>query len=92
MIRLIAAGVILSLACGAQAGGNPDIRMYIDFDPPNYVHEVQPELYTTFEAHVCIDRIGEGVSVVSFAMNDVTEDCLGVVAAPSFVANFLPPP
>jgi len=92
MSRLIAAGVILSLACSAHAGGNPDIRMYIDFDPPNYVHEVQPELYTTFEAHVCIDRIGEGVSAVCFAMNDLSEDCLGVVTPPSFVVNFLPPP
>lgn len=92
MVRLLAAGLVLALACNAQAGGNPDIRVYIDFDPPNYVHEIEAEIYTVVEAHVCLDRIGDGFTSISFAMNNPAADCPGVVAAASYVTLLMPPP
>jgi hypothetical protein len=92
MSRLLVIVALVALACSARAGGNPDVRIYIDFDPPNYVHETEAELYTTIEAYVCMDSIGEGVTSVSFAMNDPSEDFPAVVAALSFTQYWMPPP
>jgi len=39
MNRLVAMAVVLLVASGALAGGNPNVVAYIDFDPPNRVHE-----------------------------------------------------
>ena len=83
MNRLLALGLVL-LACSAHAGGNPDIRIYIDFDPPNYVHEIMPEQYTTFDAYVCLDQVGEGVTCASFRLPDLVEECPGVIATGSW--------
>ena len=80
MNRFAIAGLVIALACVAHAGGNPDVRIYIDFDPPNYVHEITPEQYTSFDAYVCLDQIGEGVLCASFALSDLTEECPGVIA------------
>jgi hypothetical protein len=85
MNRLLAVILAVALACAAHAGGNPDIRIYIDFDPPNYVHEIQPELYTTIQAYVCVDNVGDGVGSVSFRMNDFLAQYPGVFAAPSWM-------
>ena len=84
MNRLLALGLVL-LACIAHAGGNPDIRIYIDFDPPNYAHSVQPEVYTSVEAYVCLDQIGEGVSSIAFGLSDVAVDCPGVLSTGGWV-------
>ena len=79
MNRLLAVVLVALLACSAHAGGNPDVRAYIDFDPPNYVHAISPELYTTVEAYLCLDSIGEGVTCVSFMMERPDEACPGVL-------------
>lgn len=92
MSRLLVAAALVAVACSAYAGGNPDVRIYIDFDPPNYVHAIEAQLYTTIEAYVCLDNVGEGVTSVSFAMNDPSSDCPGVVVAPSWVPYLMPPP
>ena len=89
MSRLIAAGLVVALVCTAHAGGNPDVRIYIDFDPPNYVHEIPaPALYTTIEAYVCLDQLDEGVMLLSFRMDDPLEACPGVFATASFTRLF----
>ena len=92
MNRLLVVSVVVALTCTAQAGGNPDVRVYIDFDPPNYVHEIEAELYTTIDAYVCLDSIGEGFTAVSFALSDPLADCPGVVATAAWVSLLLPPP
>jgi len=84
MNRLLIVALLVAFASSAYAGGNPDIRIYVDFDPPNYVHEATPELYTTIEAHICMDMIGEGFSSVSFRMEDPLIVCPGTMAPPSF--------
>jgi hypothetical protein len=50
----------LSVACPASAGTNPDVRIYLDADPPNYVHEVHPDASETFDVYVCLDCLGYG--------------------------------
>ena len=92
MSRLLVAGFVVLLACAAYAGGNPDVRIYFDFDPPNYTHEIEADLYTTVDAYVCLDHVGEGITVVSFAMNDPSEDCPGVVAVLGWSPYLAPPP
>lgn len=91
MMRVAIAGLVVALACGAWAGGNPDVRIYIDFDPPNYVHEIQPELYSIPRAYVCLDRVGGGVAAISFAMNDPLATCPGVLAAATWTSYIFSP-
>jgi hypothetical protein len=81
MNRLVITGLVLALACTAWAGGNPDVRCYIDFDPPNYVHAVTPEPYETIEAYVCLDRLGEGMTSVSLCIDNPDEGCPGCFAS-----------
>jgi len=89
MEHLLISGLVLLLACTACAGGNPDARIYIDFDPPGYVHEISPELYTTIEADIYLDQLDEGMESVSFRLTDVQAEYPGVFASPSFI-NMLP--
>jgi hypothetical protein len=88
MNRIVIAGLVLLLACSAYGGGNPDIRVYFDFDPPNYVHEVYPALYTDVQAYLCLDNVDEGVTTVSFRMDSPDEACPGVLLAPNWVDYF----
>jgi hypothetical protein len=92
MSRLLAIVALVALACSAYAGGNPDIRIYIDFDPPNYVSEIEADIYTMIDAYVCMDSIGEGMTGVSFAMNDPSVDFPGVVVVPTWSPYLMPPP
>jgi len=78
MNRLLTAGLLLLFACSAHAGGNPNVRAYIDFDPPNYVHAISPALYATVEAYLCLDNVEEGVTSISFTMQRPDEACPGV--------------
>ena len=88
MSRLLALGLVAVMVSSVSAGGNPDVRIYIDFDPPNYVHSIEPEVYTAARAHVCLDQIGDGVSSVSFRLPDLATDCPGVFAPASWVCNW----
>jgi hypothetical protein len=47
--------MIPALTAIASAGQNPYIRAYIDFDPPNYVHEVYPAPYTVVTTYLVLD-------------------------------------
>ena len=86
MHRLLIAALVVLLASSAHAGGNPDARIYIDFDPPNYVHEFTPELYTEFSAYVYLDQLGEGMTAVSFRLTNLLEEYPGVCAPPGFIS------
>jgi hypothetical protein len=45
-----------SISIGPEVQGlNPDVRTYIDFDPPNYVHSASPEPYTVVDAYLVLD-------------------------------------
>jgi hypothetical protein len=60
MKRLLIAVAILAFAAAAYAGMNPDIRIYLDVDPPNVVNEIHPDASATFNVYVCLDCFGEG--------------------------------
>jgi hypothetical protein len=83
-MRIAMVILALSVASIAFAGGNPDVTCYIDFDPPNQVHYIEPAAYTSVDAYVCFTGIDMGLTSASFRLTDVTTACPGVSAPPSF--------
>jgi hypothetical protein len=59
MKRLLIAMVIMAFATTAFAGANPDVRIYLDADPNNHIHEIHPLPSETFDVYVCLDCFGE---------------------------------
>jgi hypothetical protein len=57
---LLAVLMVGAFAVTAFAGTNPDVRIYLDVDPPVGVHEVHPTPGSTFDVFVCMDCLGEG--------------------------------
>ena len=88
MSRLLALGLVAVLVSGAAAGGNPDVRVYIDFDPPNYAHEMVPVPYETFDAYVCMDNVEGGVTTVSFRVTDLVAEYPAVFATQNWTQLF----
>jgi len=88
MSRLLTTVLVVLFASAAYAGGNPDVRAYFDFDPPNYVHAAQPAPYTSVDVYLCIDHLGEGVTSVSLSMVDPAESCPSVIIAASWTDLF----
>jgi hypothetical protein len=84
MGRLVLAVLLVCLTVPVFAGGNPNVRAYMDFDPPNYVFECTPTPYEEFDAYVCIDQLSEGMMSVAFRMEDPMTACPGVFAAASW--------
>ena len=60
MKHLLICLLIGSLAVPALADQNPDIRIYLDADPNNHVHEIHPGPSLTFNVYVCLDCFGPG--------------------------------
>ena len=60
MRRFVILLVALLLAHAAVADQNPDIRVYLDFDPPNEVNRIDPEPGTIFDVYVVLDCFGPG--------------------------------
>lgn len=57
----------------ASAVANPNVFVYVDFDPPNMVHRVDPEPYDVVEAYLMIDCVPDGFLAICFAV-DVTPE------------------
>jgi hypothetical protein len=89
MTRLFALGLVVMLVGTAHAGGNPDVRIYIDFDPPNYAHSISPEPYTAVEAYICLDNLGIGFDSVSLALTDLSVEYPGL-CSPQSITYLLP--
>ena len=85
MRRLLVCLAVLAWASASVAGGNPEVRAYIDFDPPNYAHAVTPEPFETVSAYVCLDQIGEGITSVSLRIDNPLESCPGCFATAGWV-------
>jgi hypothetical protein len=51
--------LVAFIAAPVFAEQNPDIRIYLDVDPPAKVHEIHPEPNATFDVYVCFDCFGE---------------------------------
>jgi hypothetical protein len=76
--RLLVVALVGLVASSAHAGGNPGVRIYIDFDPPNYMHSIVPEPYSEVEAYICLDNLSTGMTSVSFAMTDLQVEYPGL--------------
>jgi hypothetical protein len=50
--------ILATSAAQATAVQSPNIRVFLDADPPNHVHEICPEPQTVFEVYVCFDCFG----------------------------------
>lgn len=60
----------------AIAGQNPDIRCYVDYDPPNYVHRADPTIGVPTEAYIVLDGFGScdpGVGMTAISIK-ITPD------------------
>jgi len=89
MKAIALAALVLVLAAGT-AVANPIVGewLFIDFDPPNFTHRVDPQIYTAFDAYLMLDlrnSVEPEFTSVSFRL-DVTP---GVSSTPVF-ANLLP--
>jgi len=58
-ILALATAILLLWCCSALAAQNPDARIYLDVDPPNLVHRVDPSPSATFDVYVCVDCFGQ---------------------------------
>ena len=85
MRQALAIVFLLICASVAFAGGNPQVRAYIDFDPPNYVHDVTAEPYVTVSAYVCLDQLDDGMTTVSLCIDNPVESCPGCIATAAWV-------
>jgi hypothetical protein len=89
-MRTIAMALLAVMVAGSAAA-NPIVGnwLYIDFDPPNYSHEIYPELYETVEAYLMFSHPdlypSQGFTTLSFALS-VTP---GMSNPPAFI-NLLP--
>jgi len=48
----------LLLVGSGLAGQNPDIRVYLDFDPPSGVDRIDPDVGTFFNVYILLDCFG----------------------------------
>ena len=78
---MILVGLLVVAAVSSFAGGNPGVRVYIDFDPPNYVSEYTPAPSELFRACVCVDKLTEGLMSVALRTEDPMTACPGVFGA-----------
>jgi hypothetical protein len=73
MRTLIALLLVGALAVPAMGGANPNVRCYVDFDPPNYVHYLldQPMGQYTDVGCLMLDCIPGGITTVSLKVTVV---------------------
>ena len=68
------------LLIAAAAIANPiAVEMYVDFEPPNYVHSIYPAPYTTVNAYITMDLVmlyGQDVYAVSFDVDMLFGDAI----------------
>jgi hypothetical protein len=89
MRALLFVSLALLTATTAFAGQNPNITMYVDFDPPNYDFRGDPTANSTIDVYLCCDTFGPGGALrgVSLVL-DFT--CSGFVAGAADVTVLHP--
>lgn len=66
MKYLLIAFVVLAAALTARADQNPNIRIYLDAEPPGYVHQICPDEGTEFRVWICLDCLDGGTRGARF--------------------------
>ncbi|MCK4408842.1 MAG: hypothetical protein KAW67_02085, partial [Candidatus Eisenbacteria sp.] len=94
MKYVLTALALAALCVPAFAGGNPDIEMYISFDPAGAsggdAHYWTSTPYGFFTAYLCVTWVGTGFTSVSFSLTDVNS--LFPAGTFSFPPVFAPTP
>ncbi len=86
LLRLAAVALVVGMASAAVAGGNPEVTIYVSFDPAGApVHALEPQPYTTVNAYVCLGNIDEGVSAVALKLSNALMEYPAVVVTQSWV-------
>ena len=68
-MRICSAVLALLVSVGsATAGQNPQIFAYVDFDPPNGVHRVDPQMYDYVAAYFMLNCVQGGFYNISLAL------------------------
>ncbi len=67
--------LVALISTPAFAGENPDIQIYLEIDPPNFIHEIHPEPSATFDVYVCLTCFGPdgGTRGTAFLLNRTFE-------------------
>ncbi len=68
MRTLLTTLMVVAIAATAFAGGNPNITMYVTFDPGAEVARLDPTPYTLGNAYICLKEIDAGFTTVSLAV------------------------
>ena len=58
MRPLIIILVVLITSLLASAGQNPNVRLYVSFDPDEYVPSIEPEFLEMYTAYIFVDCLG----------------------------------
>jgi hypothetical protein len=73
MMRIAIVSVLVVVVGAGMALANPIIaeNIYIDFDPPNYEHRIDPVPYTPFDAYIMVETFfdGPGFTAISFGLS-----------------------
>ncbi len=71
-MRTVIVSILVAVLGFGTALANPIIadNIYIDFDPPQYDHRIDPEPYTPFDAYVMVETFlgGPGFTAISFGL------------------------
>ncbi len=60
MKHSLIAVIVIAVALPASAVQNPDIRIYLDADPPHFIHETCPTPNDVLDDFGCLDCFGSG--------------------------------
>jgi hypothetical protein len=55
---LLSLALIALMAIPVLGAQNPNIRIYLDVDPPNKIHRIDPAASASFDVYVCLDCFG----------------------------------
>ena len=89
-MRVVALTILAVLvATAAFAGLNPNVRAYIDFDPPNQVFRADPAASTVQTCYLVVDCYGDGSGLLGVSLV-VDFQCGGFTAGAADVTIFHP--
>ena len=84
-MRSVVVFVVLAMAAAACAGMNPDVKIYVSFDPSGSpVHSIETELYTACDTYIVLSDLDGGTAEVALRLSNPTLEYPGVLVALSF--------
>jgi hypothetical protein len=87
MKRILIVAMVLAIASMAFAGGNPNVKCYVSFDQTGAgapIHEHVMTQYVGFNAYFVFTDLEQGLTTVSFMINNPSADFPGLFASQAF--------